>query len=243
MRIAIGNAKLVLFAVLCFCVGCGTENGGSSSGQINIAGNWHFTFTSSRGPIGNASGSLTQSGGVFGGTLTLTGGVCASSGTIGGSIIGNNIGATLSENGQAVNLTGTVASNGQSASGTYTAAAGGCTNGDSGTWSGSDPSASGSFAGTLHPADLLPVGLSLSLKDEDGNISGWALFTNSVCFGSMKVMGEAVGSNLHLKGDGSGGTVTMRGIVDASGTALNLESEVSGICQDESGPGTLHKVQ
>jgi hypothetical protein len=241
MRTALRSRLLVLsvtFAVV-LCCGCGSS---STSGQISIAGNWQFTFSSVHGEVGTGSGTITQSGSSFSGTLALTA-VCANSAPISGNISGTALSAIMTENGQAVALTGTVASSGQSANGTYTAAAGGCTNGDSGTWSGSDPSISGAFAGTLHPADRLPVGVSLTLKDQDGSVSGVALFTRSVCFDSVALTGRVVGANFNLGGTGAGGTITLKGTLDATGKTLSLESEVSGHCQSESAPGMLTKVQ
>ncbi len=241
MRIALRSSLMILTLSFVLAFGCNGGNS-SSSGQIDIAGNWQFTFVSTLVGTGSGSGTITQSGSSFSGTLTLTN-ACAGSGPISGTVSGTTLSATLTENGQAVNLTGTVASNGESANGTYTSAAGGCTDGDSGTWSGSDPSISGLYVGTLHPADRLPVGVSLRLKEEDGNVSGLAFFRSSACFGSVTLTGKAVGSNLDVEGNGAGGAVTMKGTLDASGKTINLESEVSGNCQAESAPGTLTKVQ
>jgi hypothetical protein len=53
-----------------------------------------------------------------------------------GTLDGNSINMTLSENGQDVIFTGKVTNNGSSANGSYTAATGGCTSGDTGTWVG-----------------------------------------------------------------------------------------------------------
>jgi hypothetical protein len=53
-----------------------------------------------------------------------------------GTLDGNSINMTLSENGQNVIFTGKMTNNGSSANGSYTAATGGCTNGDTGTWVG-----------------------------------------------------------------------------------------------------------
>ncbi len=240
MKIAPKNVLVILFFALALAVGCGGGNS-SPSNQINITGNWQFTFASIHGEIGTGSGMITQSGSSFSGTLALTSN-CATSGTISGTISGTALTATLDENGQAVSLSGTVASTGSSTSGTYTAAAGGCTNGDTGTWSAARIDVSGSFAGTINPADLLPVGISLRLEDENGIVSGSAFFTHSVCFSSMTLSGKAVGSNIDLEGSGFGGTIVLRATLDTSGKSLSLQSEVSGSCQAESGTGTITKV-
>jgi hypothetical protein len=238
------TGHLIAMFVLSLNVGCsGGGNNSSSSGQINIAGNWQLTFVSIHGSTGTASGTLAQSASSFSGTLALAGAVCAASAPISGTVSGTNITATLTENGQAVDLTGTVAPSGQSASGTYTAAPGGCTNGDSGTWSGSDPPVSGSFVGALNPVDRLPVRLVLDLKDADGEFSGSASFTNSACLTTVSVMGKKSGPNLELQGASPDGMVVLQGIVAADGKLLTIRSQVSGSCAAESGAGILTKVQ
>ena len=234
MRDGLKCRLIILSMTLGLAIGC--NGGGPSSSQISIAGNWQFTFTSIHGAEGAGAGAITQSGSSFSGTLTLTN-ACASSGPISGTISGIALSAVLTENGQAVNLTGTVASSGMSGSGTYTSAAGGCTNGDSGAWSGNDPSISGSFLGALRPADRLPVGVSLRLKEVGGMVSGSALFTSSACFSSVTLAGKAVGSTINLEGNAADGPIALIGTLDASGKTLSLESQVSGHCQAESAPG------
>jgi hypothetical protein len=243
------NMRTILaFALLAVAVTAGCGSGSSSStspGQISIAGNWQFTVASVHGGTANGTGTLTQSGATFSGTLALTsatGPVCAASATISGTISGTNFTASLDENGQAVGLTGTVASDGSSVSGTYTAPAGGCTNGDTGTFSGTRTSVGGAFAGQLNAADRMPIGLSLNLRDEGGAVSGSAFFTHSACFASLKVAGQVEGSQIELRGVSPGGSLVLRGTADGSAKALHLHSTVTGNCQSESGSGTLTKL-
>jgi hypothetical protein len=167
---------------------------------------------------------------------------CAISAPINGTVSGNTISATLTEGGQAVSLTGTVASNGKSASGTYTSPTGGCTNGDSGTWSGSDPSISGLFVGTINPADRIPIRVSLNLKADEGNVSGSISLANSACFGSLEIQGKAAGTTMEIRGTGPSGIVNLQGALDASRTTLAVESQVGGDCKGESGAGMLTRV-
>jgi hypothetical protein len=124
--------RLIWIAMLCLLNACG---GGSSSSQSNMSGNWTVTAASSVfGVTGIATGKLTQSGNSVIGSLTLNGTPCATTAALTGTVNGTNLALQIDESGQTVTLTGTASAGFTSASGTYVAPAGGCTNGDSGTW-------------------------------------------------------------------------------------------------------------
>ena len=134
----------LVFIVLCvFAFGCGgSSSGGGSSGQqstqsINVAGTWQITAKSSVFSITSlVSGVITQFGTNLSGQLTISGSPCATSAPMSGTLSGTGLSIQLNESGQTVTLSGTASGDGSSAGGTYNAPAGGCTNGDSGTWTG-----------------------------------------------------------------------------------------------------------
>jgi hypothetical protein len=233
---------LILVVASVFVIGCGSSGTGNS-GIINMAGSWNFATSSTRGTT-TGIGALAQTGSSISGTLALSG-ACATSGPFVATLSGTSITATLSENGQAVNLTGTVASSGSSASGTYTSATGGCTNADAGTWTATrtSTSASGSFIGLIKPADRNPVGVALVLTENNGTVSGSATFTNSTCLRTMHVEGVATDSGFHLSGSSSNASVSLELAIDQSGDQLTIRSNVTGSCSGESASGTLLKVR
>jgi hypothetical protein len=233
---------LIVVVVSLFVVGCGSSVTGSS-GAINMAGSWNFATSSVRGTT-TGIGALSQTGSSVSGTLALSG-ACASTGPFAATLSGTSITAVLSENGQAVNLTGTVATSGSSASGNYTSAAGGCTNGDTGTWTATrtSTSASGSFVGSIKPADRNAVGVSIVLAENNGTLSGSATFTNSTCLRFVHVEGVASDSGFQLNGNSSNASVTLEVAVDPSGDQLAIKSNVTGSCAAESASGTLLKVR
>jgi hypothetical protein len=126
------SACLLSFVLL----GCGNYNN-SSSQSSNVAGNWTITATSTKfGDMITATGMLTQSTYAISGSFNLVGDPCANTASVSGTITGASISLVLNEAGQDVTFTGTLTNGGSSASGTYTAVAGGCTSGDTGTWTG-----------------------------------------------------------------------------------------------------------
>ena len=242
----------VLICLGCSISGCGgysSSNYTAPQNMLSLAGNWQFTYTSSKtgsSPL-TISGTLTQNGSSFSGNMTITNS-CTTSGTISGTLSGYALTGTLTEtNPETISITGTVATNYNSASGTYQvmsatapcAAAGG----DSGTWTGTRMS-SGIYGGMLMSADRIPAQLTLSL--ESGNsqqVSGTATFTNSACLGSMSVAGTLSGANLELQSEGgTGGSLVLTGTFNDEGKTLTLNSSISGTCQAESGAGTLTKM-
>jgi hypothetical protein len=245
-------AWILVLTCLCSISGCGGYNAPNNpQPTLSLAGNWQFTYTSSKGGSSTVSGTLTQTGSSFSGSVTITNS-CATSGTISGTISGTSLTGTLAEaNPETISITGSVASNYGSANGTYQvmSASGMCASatGDSGTWTGTHTTnVSGNpYAGMVRPADRMPVQLTLNLKEgTGGQVSGTATFTNSACLHSMSVAGTLSGMNLNLQGDGgTDGSVVLNGTTDSAGKTLTINSTVSGACQAESGAGTLTKMQ
>jgi len=238
---------ICLSCAICGCGGYGGSNYSSPQNTLSLAGNWQFTYTSSKSGSATVSGTLTQNGSSVSGTMTITGS-CAASGTISGALSGYTLTGTLTESSpETISITGTVSTNYNSASGTYQvmSATGACSaaSGDSGTWTGTRMS-SGIYGGMLMSAERLPVQLTLDLKsDGSQQLSGTATFTNSACLGSMTVAGTLSGMNLELQSDGgTNGSVVLTGTVNDEGKTLILNSAVSGPCQAESGAGTLTKM-
>lgn len=117
--------------LLFFLAGC------NALAQINIAGEWRITATSSIfGITATATGRIEQTGSSISGQLSISGTPCASSAPFTGTISGTSLTVNVDENGQVVTFTGAVTMDGNLASGNYTAPSGGCTNGDRGTWFG-----------------------------------------------------------------------------------------------------------
>jgi len=241
----------VLICLGCSIFGCGGYSSSNYSGSQNtltLAGNWQFTYTSSKGGSATISGTLTQTGSSFSATVTITSS-CATSATFSGILSGYTLtGTVTATNLETINVTGTVATDYNSASGTYQvmAATGACAaaSGDSGTWTGKRIS-SGIYGGMLVSANRLPVQLTLSLKADGGQqFSGTVTFTNSACLSSRNVAGTLSGMNLELQSDGgTDGSIVLTGTVKEEGKTLTLNSAVSGPCQAESGAGTLTKMQ
>jgi hypothetical protein len=246
--------SFVLIAGMIF-LGCSISGCGGYSTPTNsqtapsLAGNWQFTYTSSKSGTATVSGTLSQTGNNFSGNVTIANS-CAASGMISGTISGLSLSGTLTEsNPETISVTGTVSSDYSSANGTYQvmSATGACAaaSGDSGTWAGTHTTASGGvYRGTMQPADRIPVQLALNLKEDAGQVSGTATFTNSACLHSMNLAGTLSGMNLELHGDsGTDDSIILSGTTDSASKTLTLNSTVSGPCQAESGVGTLTKLQ
>jgi hypothetical protein len=242
----------VVICLGCSISGCGYMAPNNSQTAASMAGNWQFTFTSSKGAAMSLSGTgtLSQTGSSFSGTLSITG-ACATSGTISGTLSGLSLSGTLTGSNLTISVTGSTVSNYNSASGSYQVmmASGACAalGGDSGTWTGTRTVGSGVggyFVGPMQAADRLPIQLALNLKSDGGQVSGTATFTNSACLHSMNVAGTLSGMNLKLQGDGGAdGSIVLSGTTDSGGKTLTLNSTVSGFCQGESGAGILTKMQ
>jgi cytoskeletal protein CcmA (bactofilin family) len=250
--------KSIILITVVICLGCsisgcgGYTNSNNPQAAPSVAGNWQFTYVPSTGTSSTVSGTLTQTGSSFSGTMTITNS-CATSGTISGTISGTSFTAILTETSpETITVTGTISSNYGSANGNFLvmSATGICASasGESGTWTGTHTTVSGGggggYGGIVRPADRMPVQLALNLKEDAGQVSGTAIFTNSACLHSVNVAGTLTGLNLELQGDaGTDGSVVLSGTTDKEGKILTLNSIVSGRCQGESGPVTLTKMQ
>jgi len=248
--------KSIIMIAVVICLGCSISGCGgytspnTSQTAASMTGNWQFTYTKSGSMSFSGTGTLTQTGSSFSGTLSITG-ACAISGTISGTLSGLSLAGTLTGTNLTISVTGTVVSSYNSAGGSYQVmmASGVCASvsGDSGTWTGTrtiGSGVSGYFIGPMQAADRLPMQLALNLKSDGGQLSGTATFTNSACLHSMNVAGTQSGMNLELQGDGgTDGSVVLSGTTDKEGKTLTLNSMVSGICQAESGAGTLTKLR
>src|ERR1017187_9435578 len=123
-----------------------TVAGGGVTTTGNMTGSWQFSARSLVfGLTFSVTGAITQTGSSVSGQLTINGSPCATSATLSGTVSSTEtLTMNLHENGQVVVFLGSLSSDGNSASGTYSGPSGGCTNGDTGTWSGQrSPTASG----------------------------------------------------------------------------------------------------
>ncbi len=102
---------------------------------LNLSGTWQFVIHSNSGTTATGTGTLTQNGTSLTGQLALSGAPCATTAAFTGAISGTTLNFQLQEGNQPVVFTGSVSVNGTSGSGHYAASSGGCTNGDTGTWS------------------------------------------------------------------------------------------------------------
>lgn len=237
----------------CLISGCGgysSSNYSSPQNTLSLAGNWQFTYTSSKAGSSPStiSGTLAQNGSSFSGTMTITNS-CATSGMISGTISSYGLTGTLTETSpETISITGTVATNYNSASGTYQVmpTTGTCSafSGDTGTWTGTRMS-SGIYGGMLVSTVRIPVQVTLNLNtDNSQQVSGTATFTNSACLGSTSFAGTLSGENLELQSEGgTDGSIVLTGAFNNEGKTLTLNSVVSGPCQAESGAGTLTKMR
>ena len=181
--------------------GCGGGGGGTSqTGQVlNLAGNWQANTISNFGFNTFLSGTITQSGSSISGTMSISGSPCANSGALSGTVSGSSVTLSLAEGTQSVSLTGTASANGNSITGTYQAPTGGCTNGDSGTFTATK---STSNAGCV-PA---PIGIVSWWKGEDNALDQYGANPGTLQGGVTFGPGE-VGQAFYL--DGSTGYVNV----------------------------------
>lgn len=126
--------RFITIALLVSLLGCG--GGSLSSAPPTVNGTWQLVGKSSVFNVTvTGTGTLAQSGKSVTGTLTLSGTPCATTAPLSGTISNNAFTFQVTEGTQPVSFTGTLNSSFTSASGTYAAPTGGCTAGDSGTWS------------------------------------------------------------------------------------------------------------
>lgn len=172
---------LILCLGLPACGGGHTVGGGTT---LNLAGNWQATTRSNFGFSTFLAGTLSQSGNQISGTLTISGSPCAVSGALAGTVSGTSVNLSLNEGGQSVTIAATASADGNSMTGTYQAPLGGCTNGDSGTFSATRQTS------TLGCAPVPPGIVSWwrgegNAQDQTGSNPG--TLQGGVTFGSGKV--------------------------------------------------------
>ena len=125
--------KRSILAVLisALLIGCG---GSSSTPTPNVSGTWQFSALSQAFNT-TVTGTLImqQSGSALSGAAGLSGSPCATTAALKGTLNGSTLNFTLTEGSQAVTFQGNVS--GTTMAGIYFAPSGGCTAGDTGTWS------------------------------------------------------------------------------------------------------------
>lgn len=232
--------------LLVFLSACG-GGGNSSSAPVNMAGNWQFAVTSTKfGGTVTDTGQINQNGASVSGTFSLNGTPCAQTANFSGTLNGTSLSGIEDEGGQNVSFNGTVSADGNSGSGTYTAPSGGCTNGDTGTWSGSRVSMlNGMFRGSLAAEQNgVPANVIATFKDDGGHVTGAATLTNSLCFQSLNLTGTVSGNNVELQSTEETQSVMLRGTFDRENKSLALTySVLGGSCSGESGKATLLAAQ
>jgi hypothetical protein len=126
-------------------------------------------------------------------TKTFTNSNCSASGqpvamTMTSSLLGPTIVITL-DSSQTVQFSSLVTT-ASTITGTFTTSGGGCTNGDSGTFSATMFGAlSGAYSGSIESYALTnPVNVTISLAtDSNWNVTGTVVATNKTCFASMTI--------------------------------------------------------
>lgn len=189
----------LLVLILCLGLsGCSGGGGSSQSAQVlNLAGNWQANTTSNLGFNTFLSGTLAQTGNQISGTMSISGSPCATSGTLNGTVTGRSVTLSLTEGAQSVSLSGTASVDGNSMTGTYQAPAGGCTSGDSGTFSATRSTTNAGCA-------TVPPGIVSWWKGEDNALDAEGTNPGVLQGGVTFGLGE-VGQAFYL--DGSTGYV------------------------------------
>jgi hypothetical protein len=126
---------MALFACGNNAMSSGSGGGpGAGAPTFDATGKWQITTKSQSGATGGAVATIQRnSDGSLSGGLSDIEPPCATSATLTVIVNNNKIQMTADENGQGVSFTGAATATG-ALSGTYTSPTGGCTNGDTGTW-------------------------------------------------------------------------------------------------------------
>jgi hypothetical protein len=218
--------QLTAIGLLVASIGCGSSTGLTQqvSQTINVAGIWQIATRSSvSGVTGSASGSLSQTATSISGQIALAGTPCATSAALTGTVSGTTLSVSINENGQVVTLSGTVAGDGNSASGTYSAPAGGCTNGDSGTWSGNRLPQLSSI--TLNPASVIGgSGSTATVTLSGAAVGGGAIVTLS----SNNTLAATVPASVTVPAGATTATFTVSTHVVSTITAVTISGTYNG---------------
>lgn len=241
----------LLVVVLVIAVACGGTNSAPAANGP-LTGNWQFnlsqqyplppTAVSISGFLQSVSTSLTGSVAVPTGPSGNCGGVAP----LTGSVNGQNVSFSVSQNGTVLTFTGTVDFSFGTMSGSYSGPAGTCFNKPTtGTWSAFlVPAISGSFTGTLsnsvYMGDLgdttpIPVSGTLTQSSAQGSnasVTGTITATGYPCMSTATLVGTVSGQNLilavysytgeqigYLGGGNTGAPVTIAS--GSSGTSLS----------------------
>lgn len=209
---------LILLAFVAVAVGCGGGPMGSIDGggsAIDVQGSWEIVTASNTLPGVQSyiettlaqSGSSVSAGSQQILTVTVQGGsanidLCSSRLSLSGTLSGASLAATLMEGTQSVRITGMVSPDGKTAFGTYQSDVGGCTQGDSGTFTANFVSSlSGSFTGTLVDASHNNAATTLQVNEGgNGSLAGSGQITDQGVTYNLSFGGSVVGAIFEATG-------------------------------------------
>jgi hypothetical protein len=222
--------------------------------SVNIAGNWHFSMTStvSGAPPTTIEGSINQSGNSIRGAVHIDGSNCFDRlTTVGltGNLTGRNISLTsTSVGGQVITFTGGMTDS--ALSGTYTIS-GGCANDDQGDLSGIKilPITS-TFSGTFTTSGGETFDVAGDLTQARTSSEGSFGLTGSVTFGTSCFSSGTItsgtfpsgsfimGTSVALEIETVNGTVAFLGTLNPVGKISGDYTVFGGTC-DQTGTGSL----
>ena len=216
---SIRSRSVMVGFLVAILAGCGGGSGGSSSQSatvLNLAGNWQASTSSNLGYNTFLSGTLTQTGNQISGNMSISGSPCAFSGMLSGTVSGSSVTLSLTEGSQSVSLTGTATQDGNSMTGTYQAPSGGCTNGDSGTFTATRITSNSACA-------PVPPGI-VSWWQGEGNAQDATGTNPGVVQGGVTFGPGEVGQAFHL--DGSTGYVDVPDSASLQAIATTVSVEM-----------------
>lgn len=252
---------LSALVLLCACGGGGKEGAGGggipvpTAHGLNIAGNWHFSTTStvSGTPPVTIAGSINQSGSSVSGAVHVDGSNCFDQLTalfLTGTLTGGNILLkSTSINGQVATFTGSITET--AFTGTY-AISGGCDDGDHGNITGAKiPSIDGQMNGAFTASGGGTFGATAQINQGNNTSNGTFGLTGSFAFGpacpssgtitsgTFPSGSFIVGTSVTLVIEASSGTVIFHGTADRVSGEISGDYTVSGSSCDQSGTAVL----
>ena len=195
----------------------------------SLSGGWQFTGTSTKYGL-NFTGTVAilQTSSTLTGEAMLSGSACTPSAALSGSISGTAVTVQLNEGGQLVTFTGTANSDLTSMSGTYSAPSGGCTNGDSGTWSAtiiqvaSNATLTGSWQLTgASTAYGIAVAGTVAIQQSSSTLTGQATLSGSACASTAALSGSITGTMVNVQLNEGGQLVTFTGTANSKLTSMS----------------------
>jgi hypothetical protein len=251
---------LSALVLLCGCGG-GVRTSGPTSGSppqgLNIAGNWHFSTTStvSGTPPVTIAGSISQSGSSVSGAVHVDGSICFDRlTTIGltGTLTGSNIALTSeSVDGQVITVAGSITD--RAFTGTYTIN-GGCASGDHRNVTGIRiPFIANQLSGTFTTSGQKTFSVVGDVAQSSGasldgsfGISGTVTFSTP-CFSSGTVTPGTFSSGSFIMGravaleiETSNGILTFLGTVNLDRSEVSGDYTISGGTCDDTGTAVLY---